>query len=845
MIGKVVSQYRITEYLGRGDMGEVYKAQHLTLDMTVAIKFIPESFLGNEHAKKQFRRGAQALAALDHRNICRFYEVGETSEGRMYVVMSFCEGETLQAKMARGRLDIKEALEIARDVASGLAHAHSRKVVHRDIKPANVMFDKDGVVKIVDFGLAKLIDQSKLSSGDTTGGTLLYMSPEQLNNDHVDGRADIFGLGDVLYEMLTGTHPFHAVNAAAVMFRICNDFPKSLREVRSDVAEDVEEIIKRALQKDPQVRYQTAGEMRDNLQAAIDNNELAPLKRRRRLSAKLAVAFALVAAAITIVVWYFWPSPPPPPASIGVAVYSAEQDAGTAEERALVSGFAHDLTDRIRFFARHDSLLWAVTPDRIQRAELRGPDKVKNLLGANLAIAVRALTVSGRQEVELQSYDVASPLVFKERRQIDLANVFDSSGIDEALRQLIDVESDSSTGGYTHNAEAYRDYLVGLGHLDAQPAAVDRGISFLERAVGSDSTFASAWAVLGEAYRLRWVTSKDISWATKAELACRRALALYNQLSDALVTIGQIQATQGEPDAAIRSFQEALAIDSRNNSASVQLAAVHTAEGHEEDAEATYQKAVEANPYDPVTHAWLGYFYYMHDRNEDAIAPLKLVSRLTPLDGPNYNMLGACYFAIDCWDEALAEFTQSFDLGRNFMACSNLGLLHYMNREYLEAAQMYQWAREYSPTSTEVVGYLAASRYWIPGERDTSIALYREAIEMTEERRRSRPMPNEGRRFALLAGYYAIVSPDSVESFANRATTLMPDDSEVNYRTALAYEIVGRRETALKLLGRALDLGHSLRQVEAEPFLSDLRRDPRYQVLTRGLKRSPRECTNL
>ncbi len=837
MIGKVVSQYRITEYIGSGAMGEVYKAEHLQLDLTVAIKFIPESFLADERTKKQFMRGVQALASLEHLNICRFYEVGETPEGRIFVVMSFCEGATLHAKLERGRYAVKEALEIARDIAAGLAHAHKRKVVHQDIKPANLMFDKEGVVKIVDFGLAKLIDQSKFSSSGASGGTLLYMSPEQLNGDRVDGRADIFGLGDVLYEMVTGTHPFYAERPQTVVYRILNDFPKPLLEVQPDASQSLEQVVNRALQKDPQARYQTAEEMRVDLQAVIDGKELVPPKPRASWVKRIVVAaaIAVVAAIGGYLLWpYLFPS------SIGVAVYAAEPDVGSAEERALVDGFARDLTDRIRVFARRNAEFWVVEPDWVERADLRGPEKARGLLGANLAVAVRASPMSDHPGVEVQSYNVTSSAVPKEKLQIDLSEGFSSDRVDASLKQLIGAKSGSASGGYTTNSAAYRNYLIGLGHLDAGTAGVGRAISALEGAVATDSTFARAWAALGEGYRVQFDATKDAAWAGKSVSACRRALAQFSELPYAFTTIGKLQAARNQSAEAVHAFQAALAIDPRHNQAHWQLADIHSRAGRANDAETAYATAVEANPDDPSALVWLGYFYYVNERYRDAIAPLERVSRLTPLSGQNYNMLGACYFALDCWEQALEMFKRSFDLERNYVACSNLGILYYMNHRFLDAAQMYEWAREYSPQSWEVVGYLAASRYWIPGERERAIALYREGTEMAEERRTA--APNDARLLALLAGFYAITNRDSVSSVAEGAITLMPNDADVRYRAALAYDVAGDRERALTHLARSIDLGHSIRQIETEPFLDELRKDPRYELLTRDLDRKDGAC---
>jgi tetratricopeptide (TPR) repeat protein/tRNA A-37 threonylcarbamoyl transferase component Bud32 len=836
MIGKVVGEYRVTDYLGSGFKGDVYKARHLTLDLTVAIKFIREVHLADEAAKKQFHRGTQALAALDHPNICRFYGAGETPEGRVYLVMSFCEGESLQARIARGRFAIREALEVARDIAAGLAHAHKRHVIHRDIKPANLMFDKDGVIKIVDFDLAKVIDPAISSSG-TAAGTPLYMAPEQLNSDCVDGRADLFSLGDVLYEMLTGTHPFQAATLQTVMYRVCNDYPKPLAELLPDAGEDLQEVINRALQKDPQARYQAADEMRENLQTVLDGGELKEQRKRwpkRKWIA--ATASVMVAAVVVWVVWHPGRATPP----IGIAVFAAEQGAGEPEERALVNGFSHDLTDRIRIFARDNSFLWAVSPDRIKNVGLRSPDRARDLVGANLAITVRAVTITSQSGFELQSYHVASPAVEGERVQVDLAQEFESEKVDESLRHIIGLESGSAIGGYTAEAAAYRDYLIGLGRLDERPPALDRAIRSLERAVGADSMFARAWAALGDGYRLQFVATKDSTWSRKSELASRRGLATFSTLPEAFVTIGQLHAARNQPDEAIKSYQAALAIDPRNNAAQWKIADVHLAAGHLEQAEAAYKAATVANPDDASAYERLGYFYYSHERYDEAIAPFSKQSRLEPLFGQAYNYLGACYFAKDCWDDAITMFTRSFDLGRSYVACANLGTLYYMNHKFDDAARMYKWAYEYDETSYRLLGFLAAAYFWIPGERDHAKQLYGEATVLAETARQA--TPDDPYLLSILSGYYAISRSDSAEAMAERAVQLAPNDAEVLFEVSMTYEYIGQREKALLFLRRCITEKYSLRHIESEPFLEELRKDPRFTLLANSSERRRIDC---
>ncbi|MCI0559585.1 MAG: serine/threonine protein kinase, partial [Nitrososphaera sp.] len=208
MIGQTISHYKILEKLGGGGMGVVYKAQDLKLDRFVALKFLPPHLSADEDEKKRFIHEAKAASALDHPNICAIYEIDETEDGQMFIAMAYYEGETLKKKIERGPLPIDQTIDLAIQIAQGLAKAHKHGITHRDIKPANVMITNEGVAKIVDFGLAKLAGQTKLTKSGMTVGTVAYMSPEQARGEEVDHRTDIWALGVVLYEMITGQLPF-------------------------------------------------------------------------------------------------------------------------------------------------------------------------------------------------------------------------------------------------------------------------------------------------------------------------------------------------------------------------------------------------------------------------------------------------------------------------------------------------------------------------------------------------------------------------------------------------------------------------------------------------------------
>ena len=271
MIGSTVSRYKVLERLGGGGAGVVYKAEDTRLERLVALKFLSSYRAGNEADKRRFLREARVSSALDHPNICTVYEVDETDDGRLFIAMALCDGETLKRRIERGSLPLAEAVDIAAQLAAGLAAAHAKGIVHRDIKPANVIVAPDGRVKIVDFGIAKLPDQSRLTRDGTAVGTAGYMAPEQIRGDAVDPRTDVWALGIVLYEMVTGRSPFPAETDHDRIRGILTRDPESLVVLRAEVPPNLERIVARAIGKRPEDRYPRMEELRADLLRAAES----------------------------------------------------------------------------------------------------------------------------------------------------------------------------------------------------------------------------------------------------------------------------------------------------------------------------------------------------------------------------------------------------------------------------------------------------------------------------------------------------------------------------------------------------------------------------------------------
>jgi Flp pilus assembly protein TadD len=305
----IAGKYRIVRKLGRGGMGVVYEAEDLRLKRTVALKFLPPGLTAEAEARERFIHEARAASSLDHPNICTIHEVDEAEDGGLYIVMACYQGESLKDKLGRGALEPVEAIRIADEIAEGLAKAHEHGIVHRDVKPGNIMVTSDGLAKILDFGLAKLAGEARMTVTGTTVGTVAYMSPEQARGDEVDARTDVWSLGVVLYEMATGALPFGRDSDRAVLNAIVHDEPRPVKELRPGFPTELAHIIRKALAKDPARRYASAREMAGELRGlreTMSSRAFPAAKRlsfRRRTRPVWIAAGALSLAAVAVAVW--------------------------------------------------------------------------------------------------------------------------------------------------------------------------------------------------------------------------------------------------------------------------------------------------------------------------------------------------------------------------------------------------------------------------------------------------------------------------------------------------------------------------------------------------------------
>ncbi|MBN1163206.1 MAG: protein kinase [Candidatus Krumholzibacteriota bacterium] len=523
MRGQKISHYKIIAEIGSGGMGVVYKAEDLTLGRPVAIKFLPAHLSRDEKAKKRFVREAKMASALNHPNIGVIHEIARTDDGRTYIVMAYYEGLTLKEKLAAGIVSVEQALDYAIQTASGLAEAHQQGIVHRDLTPGNLLVTGEDRVVIIDFGLARLASLSKLTQEGSILGTRSYLSPEQARGDEIDERSDIFSLGIVLFESLTGHLPFQGEYDASLLYSIVHQEPDPLAKYRSDIPETLQLVIARALHKDPAGRYQSVREMKNDLEAVRDeyftrnpreisaHTTAAYTRRDGRSRLKMAaIALPLLAALILLFLWQQGRRAGPEPLSLAIIDF---QDLTNSGDPTLSTG----ITSLVNVELVESDIIRVVSPAylyELRRRLFGGPHgpiredqglEIARKAGARLLLTGRITNLESTPYVTWQLVDVGSgkSLGASRLENGNLARTADNivAGVLPLLARESGLEASPppSAGTLTSESpEAYKQYLAGvLARDEYRPG---EALKDLELAVAIDTTFALAFFDLSKLY---------------------------------------------------------------------------------------------------------------------------------------------------------------------------------------------------------------------------------------------------------------------------------------------------------------------------------------------------------
>ncbi len=663
--GSRVSHYKIIEMIGSGGMGEVYLAEDAELNRRVALKFLSAHSCQDGDCRARFKREAQAAAKLNHPNVVTIYEVGE-SHGRPFFAMEHLEGQQLQDLIKLKTLSLLRAIQIVIQLCEGLQEAHANGVIHRDIKPSNVTCDKKGHCKILDFGLAAVHGGEHLTKSGSTLGTLSYMSPEQTRGEIVDERSDIFSLGVVLYEMITGHLPFKGDNIPAILNAIGYDEPEPLARYKSAVPDGLQEIVSKALEKDAAIRYQSAGDLRADLirlcRRLSDSGSARQIRgaqtglRWRRFGYVLSIAIVLLAA---IMLWRVLRPFTTQNRSVDnhLAIIPFANLAGPSVSQAFCDGLMETLTSKLTQLTQFEGSLLVVPASEVRDKEIRSAGQARKTFGVNLVVTGSIQQYGDGIRATLNLVDAVNErqlrsIVVDENQQ-DVSCLQDSSVTEVAGMLNLHLRPESRRildAGGTELPEAYSAYLEGRGYLQSYHnfANLDSAQRRFESAIRLDSNYALAYAGLGEVYWMRYSMTNDVSWVEPGISSSSRALELNDQLAPVLVTLGLVHRQTGQFQEAVSYLKRALQIDSSNSETFVQLANTYESLGRADEAESTFYRSIRVRPKLWRNYYSLARFYVFRGRNDDALKQLSSAESLAPSGALPCQLLGSlCAFLAD------------------------------------------------------------------------------------------------------------------------------------------------------------------------------------------------------
>jgi tetratricopeptide (TPR) repeat protein/predicted Ser/Thr protein kinase len=858
--GRRIGAYEVVGPLGTGGMGEVYRARDTRLGRIVALKFISSEVHTSRFARERLGREAQLASSLNHPNIVTVHDVGE-EEGHPYIVMELIEGESLQQRLDTGRFTTREVLDIASQVADGLAAAHGAGVVHRDLKPQNIMLTSDGRAKIVDFGLSKLTRRSldpdeltvianELTAEHVVLGTAGYMSPEQVSGQRVDGRADQFALGAVLYEMLSGRRAFKKGTSAQTMAAIVDEEPPSLFDASPKVPEPLVALVERCLAKNPLRRYASthdlARDLHDLRDAVVSGSRASVRAPARRLVSKrwwLGAALLAIAAIAIVAALRTRERRAPavaPALTRLIAVLPFTNVTKDPVDEIFGDGLVETLTSSLTQLERFQQTLRVVPASEVRRERAASAKEAHDAFGATLAItgSIQRGPSSVRLTLNLvdavQLHQLSSRAINLAPPQIEATQ----DAVVNAVTALLDLQLDPEAkgalvAGGTTATGAYEQYVQGRGYLQRFDRAenIDLAIERFTRAIAADNRYALAHAGLGEAYWRKYEADRNPSWIDRAVDSCGQALKVDDRLAPVHVTLAIIARGRGRYEEAVAVAGRAIELDPVNSDAYRELGRAYEALNRAADAEATYQKAIQARADDWLAYNTLGSFYYARARHAQAEAAYRRVLDLTPDNTRAYNNLGATLFALRRPEEAAAMWERSVALRPTYSAVSNLGTYYYDRGRYAEAARSFERAVALMPNEYRVWRNLGAALYWAPGERPKAAAAYERSVTLAEQARKVNPRQMD--LLAQLADAYSMLGRDREAREAATAVERQgPEEGSVLFVLAGVYEQLGDRRTALAWLQKAIAAGYQRERIERSPSLSELRKDPRYATLT-------------
>src|SRR6267378_1150429 len=808
-------RFRIEQLLGAGGMGKVYKAFDKELSRTVALKTLLPELVSDHLLTQRFKQELLLASKISHRNILRIHDLGEV-DGVKFISMAFIEGKDLnQLLKEEGPFPLERSLKIARQLCEALDAAHSEGVVHRDFKPQNVLVGNNDQVYVSDFGLATSLETAKMGMTRTGAvmGTPRYMSPEQVEGKGVDSRCDLYALGLVLYEMVTGATPFSGESTWQLMYQRVQVMPKDVKLVNPALPDYVARVIMHCLEKDPADRYQSAKEILADLDAGRSPT-LAP-STSRTVQINLPVVekrwwYAAGGGMLLLVGLFFaipktrhWIFPGP---GGGTAALGTNGLPSVPQSRFVAVLPFRVLGDQSSLGYVADGLVEAMSAKLFQLKDVRlasstaaaktdpktplpqvAKDLGVNLIvhgtvqgsGNNLRVTVNLENVSEKRLVWSKEFAVlfSDPATTEDHIYAQLVDALALKPSNDDLAR--------STSHPTENVEAYDLYLKGRRAMRGQQDVnkIKEAIGLYEDALKKDPSFALAYAGIADANLVMYREKKDSFWSQRALAAALQAQRLNSNLTEVHFALGSVYRATGRNGEALAELRSALQLAPNSDDAYVRLGEAYLGSGKGAEAIEAFQKAVAANPYYWSNYNSLGIAYYQLGDYEKALSALRRVIELEPGNSFGYLNVGVIYLEKGKYEECLPYFQKSLQIQPDEKTYSNLGTAYFYLKRYSESISMFEKAVEMNPTAERFTGNLADAYRW-SGQREKANVTYDKAIALAFKELAVNPRNSD--TMGSLALYYAKKGmPAQALNFIHRARSINKEDVGLVYTEAV------------------------------------------------------------